>query len=78
VYEEFKDPDGYYTANMVLLLSTVVNSAQVPEANWPRTAMDFLRPEFSNGQMVIVHPNMDDIVLFCFKQVDLNPFLLLP
>jgi ABC-type Fe3+ transport system substrate-binding protein len=69
VYESFRDPDGYYTANLVLLLGTVVNSAQVAKADWPKTAKDFLKSEFKGGKLVIVHPNMDDFVLFYFKQV---------
>jgi len=72
VYKEFRDEDGYYTANLVMLASTVVNSQKIAETQWPKTAEDFLRPEFKDGQLVIVHPSMDDIVLFYFKQVKIG------
>jgi ABC-type Fe3+ transport system substrate-binding protein len=76
VYAGFRDPDGYYTALGVLLIGTVVNSQQVPnESQYPRTAADFLRPEFGGGRLVVIHPKMDDFILFYFKQVLLTILL---
>jgi hypothetical protein len=70
VHDEYKDVDGFYTGTLVIVLGTLVNQQLIPSAgDWPRTADALLQPRFANGQIIAVHPNSDDAVLFYFKQV---------
>ena len=71
VYKEYRDEDGYYIGTLIQLISTMVNSQALNQSKWPRTANDFLKPEFRK-RLVIVYPYMDDFVLFYFKQVKTN------
>src|SRR5262245_18646657 len=62
----FKDPDGYYVGVFVISVSYAYNRDRVKEA--PRSAKDFLRPEF-RGKMISCYPHDDDITLYLFYTV---------
>src|SRR5262249_3574814 len=62
----FKDPDGYYVGVFVTSVSYAYNRNQVKEA--PKSAKDFLRPEF-RGKMISCYPHDDDITLYLFYTV---------
>ena len=70
VHDEYKDADGFYTGTLVIVLGTLVNQQLIPSAGErPRKADALLQPQFANSQIISVHPNSDDAVLFYFKQV---------
>jgi ABC-type Fe3+ transport system substrate-binding protein len=68
VYPQFKDAGGTYTGFMGLAFSYVTNNALVPADRLPRTALDFLAPEYQ-GKLTITWPNDDDAVLYMFKRI---------
>ncbi|KAL3073436.1 hypothetical protein niasHT_038574 [Heterodera trifolii] len=70
IYEDYRDPDGYFTGIMIVMFSNNINTRLVPnESDWPRNATDCLKPLFANGTIIQTYPNDDDAVLFWFKQV---------
>ncbi|THV41471.1 ABC transporter substrate-binding protein [Glycomyces buryatensis] len=66
VYDEVKDPDGYYTGVFFFAFSNVTATALGSDA--PVEAEDFLKPEFKD-KLVFTYPNDDDAVLYYFKQL---------
>lgn len=68
VFPEFKDRDGYFTAITVLAFSNYVNLSQIPEAQAPRDALDYLDPSLK-GRLALVYPQDDDAVLFQFDRI---------
>ncbi|WP_431480635.1 ABC transporter substrate-binding protein [Pseudomonas thivervalensis] len=68
VYPAFRDKDGAWTGVFVDAFSNVVNTRQIPQAQWPLEANDYLREDLK-GKIVVTYPNDDDAVLFWFKQM---------
>ena len=65
---DLRDPDGHYYPILAYGFSNVVDTAQIPEANAPREATDYLRPDLK-GRIVLTYPHDDDAVLYQFEQI---------
>ena len=65
VDKSFKDPDGFYIGVFVTSVSYAYNKDAVKPANAPKSAVDFLKPEFK-GKMISCYPHDDDITLYLF------------
>jgi ABC-type Fe3+ transport system substrate-binding protein len=65
---EFKDPDGAFLATGVIAFSNIANIDQIPEAEAPRDAPDYLAPKL-RGKLVLTYPHDDDAVLFQFDRI---------
>lgn len=65
VDKSFRDPDGYYIGVFVTSVSYAYNKELVKPADTPKSAKDFLKPEFK-GKMVSCYPHDDDITLYLF------------
>jgi len=63
--KSFKDPDGYYVGVFVTSVSYAFNSTAVKPEDSPKSAMDFLKPQFK-GKMISCYPHDDDITLYLF------------
>jgi ABC-type Fe3+ transport system substrate-binding protein len=61
----FKDPDGYYVGVFVTSVSYAYNKDLVKPGDVPKSAADFLKPEF-RGRMISCYPHDDDITLYLF------------
>lgn len=61
----FKDPDGAFIVWYVGLLSYAYNAQQLKPATAPKSALDFLKPEF-RGKMIACYPHDDDATLYLF------------
>src|SRR5215471_15099077 len=61
----FKDKDGYYVGVFVTSVSYAFNKDLVKAADAPKSAKDFLKPEFK-GKMISCYPHDDDITLYLF------------
>lgn len=66
--KSFKDPDGYYVGVFVTSVSYAFNHALVKPEDAPKSALDFLKPEF-RGKMIACYPHDDDITLYLFHTV---------
>jgi ABC-type Fe3+ transport system substrate-binding protein len=66
--KSFKDPDGYYVGVFVTSVSYAYNRDLVKPNNVPKSAADFLRPEF-RGKMIACYPHDDDITLYLFYSI---------
>jgi ABC-type Fe3+ transport system substrate-binding protein len=62
---EFKDPDGAFVATNVNPLSYGYNPTLVAAGDVPKSALDFLKPQF-HGKLVTCYPADDDATLFLF------------
>jgi ABC-type Fe3+ transport system substrate-binding protein len=65
VDRSFKDPDGAFLVWYVGTLSYAYNTKLVKPENAPRSALDFLSPEFA-GKMIACYPHDDDATLYLF------------
>ena len=63
--KSFKDPDGAFIVWFVGTLSYAYNSQHVKPENAPKSALDFLKPEF-RGKMIACYPHDDDATLYLF------------
>jgi ABC-type Fe3+ transport system substrate-binding protein len=61
----FKDPDGAFIVWYVGLLSYAYNAQQLKPETAPKSALDFLKPEF-RGKMIACYPHDDDATLYLF------------
>jgi ABC-type Fe3+ transport system substrate-binding protein len=61
----FKDPDGAFIVWYVGLLSYAYNAQQLKPEAAPKSALDFLKPEF-RGKMIACYPHDDDATLYLF------------
>ena len=61
----FKDADGYYVGVFVTSVSYAYNRDLVKPGDAPKSATDFLKPEF-RGRMISCYPHDDDITLYLF------------
>jgi len=66
--KSFKDPDGAYIVWYVGTLSYAYNTQQVKPENAPKSALDFLKPEF-RGKMIACYPHDDDATLYLFHTI---------
>ena len=66
--QTFKDPDGYFTGVFVTAVAYAYNPQLVKPENVPKSALDFLKPEF-NGKMIACYPHDDDITLYLFATI---------
>jgi ABC-type Fe3+ transport system substrate-binding protein len=64
----FRDPDGAFTTTSVVLLTYAYNSKMVAPADVPKTALDFLKPQFA-GKLVTAYPADDDATLYVFDTI---------
>lgn len=64
----FKDADGAYTAWFVSTLSYAYNTQQLKSEDVPKTALDFLKPQF-RGKLIAVYPHDDDAALYLFHTI---------
>ena len=65
VDKSFRDADGYYIGVFVTSVSYAYNKDLVKPGDAPKSAMDFLKPEFK-GKMISCYPHDDDITLYLF------------
>ena len=61
----FKDPDGAFIVWYVGLLSYAYNAQRLKPETAPKSALDFLKPEF-RGKMIACYPHDDDATLYLF------------
>ena len=66
---EYKDPDGTWFGLSVLALAYGYNTARVSPADVPRSALDFLKPQFA-GQAITCYPHDDDATLYVFSLLE--------
>ena len=66
--KSFKDPDGAFVVWFVGTLSYAYNTKEVKPENAPRSALDFLKPEF-RGKMIACYPHDDDATLYLFHTI---------
>jgi ABC-type Fe3+ transport system substrate-binding protein len=64
----YKDEDGAFTAVSVNTVVYAYNTARVPPADVPRSALDFLKPLFQ-GQLITTDPTEDDAGLSAFNLI---------
>src|SRR5262245_7832985 len=64
----YKDEDGAFTAVSVNTVVYAYNTARVPAADVPRSALDFLKPLFQ-GQLITTDPTEDDAGLSVFNLI---------
>jgi ABC-type Fe3+ transport system substrate-binding protein len=63
--KSFKDPDGAFMAWFVSALSYAYNTKDVTADSVPKSALDFLKPEF-RGKLITCYPHDDDATLYLF------------
>jgi ABC-type Fe3+ transport system substrate-binding protein len=64
----FRDPDGAFTTTSVVLLTYAYNTKLVAPADVPKSALDFLKPQFA-GKLVTAYPADDDATLYVFDTI---------
>jgi len=64
----FKDADGAYIVWYVGTLSYAYNTKLVKAEDAPKSALDFLKPEF-RGKMIACYPHDDDATLYLFHTI---------
>jgi ABC-type Fe3+ transport system substrate-binding protein len=65
VYPNMRDADGAYEAVSVSVQTYAYNTAKLPAAGAPQSALDFLKPEFA-GNVITCYPADDDATLYLF------------
>jgi ABC-type Fe3+ transport system substrate-binding protein len=68
VLPSMKDKNGAWVAVNAIPMLYGYNSEKVPQANVPKSARDFLKPEF-RGKVVTVYPTDDDATLYNFDLI---------
>ena len=66
--QTFKDPDGHYVGVFVTAVAYAYNPNLVKAADVPKSALDFLKPEF-RGMAISCYPHDDDITLYLFNTI---------
>jgi ABC-type Fe3+ transport system substrate-binding protein len=64
----FRDKDGAFTTTSVVLLSYAYNTKLLAPADVPKSALDFLKPQFA-GKLVTAYPADDDATLYVFDTI---------
>lgn len=65
---EWKDVDGAYVGITVHGLSYAYNAQQISATQVPRSALDFLKPEFK-GKIITSYPHVDDVTLYVYQTI---------
>jgi ABC-type Fe3+ transport system substrate-binding protein len=65
---QFRDPEGAFTPIGVFAIAPAYNVKSVSQADAPRSARDFLKPEF-RGKLITAYPQDDDATLFAFYTI---------
>ena len=68
IHPTFKDPEGEYVGVAVYALSYAHNTKAVTQDELPRSALDFLKPQFK-GKVITTYPNDDDVTLYLFHTI---------
>jgi ABC-type Fe3+ transport system substrate-binding protein len=68
IADEWKDRDGAYVGITVYGLSYAYNTEKVPAGTMPRSAQDFLKPEF-RGKIITTYPHLDDVTLYLYQTI---------
>ena len=63
-----RDPDGAFIVWYVGTLSYAYNTRELKAETAPRSALDFLKPEF-RGKMIACYPHDDDATLYLFHTI---------
>ncbi|HEV2572645.1 MAG TPA: extracellular solute-binding protein [Beijerinckiaceae bacterium] len=64
----FKDPDGAFTTARVNAIAYAYNKNAIASGDVPKSALDFLKPEFS-GKIITCYPADDDATLYVFYTI---------
>lgn len=64
----FRDKDGMFWPTSVVLLSYAYNTKSLAPGDLPKSALDFLKPQFA-GKIVSAYPADDDATLFVFNDI---------
>jgi ABC-type Fe3+ transport system substrate-binding protein len=64
----FRDEDGAFTAVAANPIAYAYNSKLVAPPDVPKSALDFLKPQFS-GRLITVYPSDDDAALYLFNTI---------
>ena len=64
----FRDDDGAYTTVHVNTITYAYNTMLVRPEDAPRSALDFLKPQF-RGKLITVYPADDDATLYLFDTI---------
>src|SRR5258705_5318851 len=64
----FKDADGYSVGVAVYALSYAFNTKSLSQSQVPKSATDFLKPDFK-GKVITSYPNDDDITLYLYHTI---------
>lgn len=64
----FRDKDGAFTPTSVVLLSYAYNTKLVAPSDVPKSALDFLKPQFA-GKLITAYPADDDATLYVFDTI---------
>jgi ABC-type Fe3+ transport system substrate-binding protein len=64
----FRDKDETFWATSVVLLSYAYNTNALKPSEVPKSALDFLKPQFA-GKLVTAYPADDDATLFVFNDI---------
>lgn len=64
----FRDKDGAFTTTSIVLLSYAYNTKLVGAGEVPKSALDFLKPQF-RGKLITAYPSDDDATLFVFYDI---------
>jgi ABC-type Fe3+ transport system substrate-binding protein len=65
---EFRDPDGAFTVTKVNAIFYAYNTKLVAASDVPRSALDFLKPQFA-GKLITCYPADDDATLYLFHTI---------
>jgi ABC-type Fe3+ transport system substrate-binding protein len=65
----FRDEDGAFTTTSVILLTYAYNTRLVAPTDVPKSALDFLKPQFA-GKVVTAYPADDDATLYVFDTIE--------
>src|SRR5260370_4985712 len=68
IHQSFKDPDGQYVGVAVYSLSYSYNTQAIAGIDLPRSAQDFLKPEF-NRNVITCYPNDVNVTLYLFYTI---------
>ena len=66
IRDEFRDPLGYLISPYIGMTSIAVNTARVPEKDWPKSYKDLLDPKWK-GRIGLGHPSQAGPVLMFTK-----------
>ena len=64
----FREKDGAFTTTSVVLMTYAYNTRLVAGDDVPKSALDFLKPQFA-GKLVTAYPADDDATLYAFDTI---------